>query len=93
MWSIDREAVGQDNCIRMGIKCSVMKKNKKPMHPVEITTETPTSRTGGGPTKEGKTGGGPMKEEKATRAAGGNKRQNSGDKEDSMGSGKRQDDL
>ena len=54
------------------------------MHHVDITTETPTSRTGGGP----------MKEEKTTRAAGGNRQQqDSGDKEDSMGSGKRQDDL
>ena len=54
-----------------------------PVNPVNITTETPSSRTGGGP----------MKEDKKTRAAGGNKpRPESGDKEDSMGSGKRQDD-
>lgn len=53
------------------------------MHHVDITTETPTSRTGGGP----------MKEEKTTRAAGGSRQQDNSDKEDSMGSGKRQDDL
>jgi len=55
-----------------------------PMHHVDITTESPTSRTGGGP----------MKEDKTARGAGGNRQQqDSGDKEDSMGSGKRQDDL
>jgi len=76
-----------------------MQKSKKPREkkvrgekPVDITTESPTSRTGGGPVKEEKTGGGPMKEERPTRAAGGNKQQDTGDKEDSMGSGKRQDD-
>jgi len=67
-----------------------------PMHHVDITTESPTSKTGGGPAQApgARTGGGPMKEEKTTRASGGNKqRSESGDKEDSMGSGKRQDDL
>ncbi|WP_431215408.1 hypothetical protein ACQ86N_12335 [Puia sp. P3] len=63
-----------------------MQKSKKPkdkkVNPVRITTESPTSRTGGGP----------MKEENRTRAAGEKKQRESGDKEDSMGSGKRQDD-
>ena len=76
-----------------------MQKSKKPKdkkgHPINLTTETPTSRTGGGPVESSgsRPGGGPMKENKNTRAAGGKKQQDDEDMEDSMGSGKRQDDL
>ena len=102
---------GQENCIAVSLKRSIMQKSKKPedkkvrgektpsnndgapVNPVNITTETPTSRTGGGPAEGSRASGGPMKEDKTSKAAGGKGQREDKDMEDSMGSGKRQDDL